>query len=201
VAQWPGLVDLGSRLRFTPATATLTSVETAGTGETADTAALGRGLGRQLASLRQAAGLTQHQLAELVGYSRGTLSSAESGRFDQARRFWQRIDDMLDGQGRLVGRYDDIRYRIAARREQQAVTQREERRAWLATATPGPAGPAGPRLPAPGTDVHVWYTTAEGITHCVIIPRSRVSPEKVIQTLTKMLDNQDQPPAGQPGPA
>jgi transcriptional regulator with XRE-family HTH domain len=163
--------------------------------DAADTAALGRGLGRQLASLRQAAGLTQHQLAELVGYSRGTLSSAESGRFDQARRFWQRIDDMLNAQGRLVGRYDDLRFRLAARREQQALAQRVRRETGLAAAAPGgtEAGRQPPPLrpPTSSTDVHVWFTTAEGITHCVIIPRSRVSPELVIDTLAKMLDNAD----------
>jgi DNA-binding XRE family transcriptional regulator len=159
----------------------------------ADTAALGRGLGRHLARLRQAAGLTQHQLAELVGYSRGTLSSAESGRFDQARRFWQRVDETLNGQGRLVGSYDDIRFRIAARREQQALAQQVERDTRLAR-PPGYLADAEAGRPPPvlrpaasSTDVHVWFTTAEGITHCVIIPRARVSPEQVIETLTKML--------------
>lgn len=161
----------------------------------ADTAALGRGLGRQLASLRQAAGFTQHQLAELVGYSRGTLSSAESGRFDQARRFWQRIDDTLNGQGRLVGSYDDIRFRVAARREQQALAQRVERDTRLARPAGYPGDAEAGRQPpvlrpaTASTDVHVWFTTAEGITHCVIIPQARVSPERVIETLTKMLDN------------
>ena len=60
---------------------------------------MGRELGKQLASLRQAAGLTQHKLATLTGYARGTISAVEAGRFDQSRDFWRHCDDALRADG------------------------------------------------------------------------------------------------------
>jgi DNA-binding XRE family transcriptional regulator len=48
-----------------------------------------RELGRQLAALRRAAGLTQHQLAALTSFSRTALSLAEIGRESHARQFWE----------------------------------------------------------------------------------------------------------------
>ena len=41
---------------------------------------LRRALGRQLAAMRNRAGLSQWELAPLTGYSRSTLSDAELGR-------------------------------------------------------------------------------------------------------------------------
>jgi transcriptional regulator with XRE-family HTH domain len=65
-------------------------------------AAMQRELGRQLAALRRQAGLTQHGLAALAGFSRSTVSLAEIGRQSQAREFWQACDRALDT-GRLLG--------------------------------------------------------------------------------------------------
>ncbi|HEY2522733.1 MAG TPA: helix-turn-helix transcriptional regulator [Streptosporangiaceae bacterium] len=67
-----------------------------------------RALGRQLASLRNRAGLSQWDLAPLTGYSRSTLSDAELGRHRLRREFWLRCDELLKADGRLVACYDRI---------------------------------------------------------------------------------------------
>jgi hypothetical protein len=67
-----------------------------------------RALGRQLASMRNRAGLSQWDLAPLTGYSRSTLSDAELGRHRLRREFWLRCDGLLQGEGRLVASYDQI---------------------------------------------------------------------------------------------
>jgi DNA-binding XRE family transcriptional regulator len=75
-------------------------------------AAMQRELGRQLAALRRAAGLTQHRLADLAGFARSTVSLAEIGRQCQAREFWQACDKALDTGGVLTagaGQIDTVR--------------------------------------------------------------------------------------------
>jgi transcriptional regulator with XRE-family HTH domain len=71
-------------------------------------AAMQRELGRQLAALRREAGLTQHDLAALAGFSRTTVSLAEIGRQSQAREFWQACDKALDAGGALTAGADQI---------------------------------------------------------------------------------------------
>lgn len=83
-------------------------------------------LGRQLAALRRAAGLTQHGLAGLAGFSRTTVSLAEIGRHSQAREFWAACDKALDTGGTLTSGADqidtvrDAEQRAAARAAQEA---------------------------------------------------------------------------------
>jgi DNA-binding XRE family transcriptional regulator len=67
-----------------------------------------RALGRQLAAMRNRAGLSQWDLAPLTGYSRSTLSDAELGRHRLRREFWVRCDELLKGETRLVASYDRI---------------------------------------------------------------------------------------------
>jgi transcriptional regulator with XRE-family HTH domain len=67
-----------------------------------------RDLGRQLAALRHEAGLTQHGLAALVGFSRSAVSLAEIGRQCQAREFWQACDKALHTGGVLTVGVDQI---------------------------------------------------------------------------------------------
>jgi transcriptional regulator with XRE-family HTH domain len=67
-----------------------------------------RALGRQLAALRNRAGLSQWDLAPLTGYSRSTLSDAELGRHRLRREFWLRCDQLLKADGRLLASYDRI---------------------------------------------------------------------------------------------
>lgn len=70
-----------------------------------DIAAMGYDLGRHLAHLRRGAGLTQHRMARMIGYARGTLSAVECGRFDQARCFWQHRDDVLQASGQKLAAF------------------------------------------------------------------------------------------------
>jgi transcriptional regulator with XRE-family HTH domain len=86
------------------------------------TAAMARELGRQLAALRRQAGLTQHDLAGLAGYSRSTISVAEIGRQSQTREFWEACDKALESGGVLAAGADQI----------DAVREAEQRAAALA---------------------------------------------------------------------
>jgi hypothetical protein len=67
-----------------------------------------RALGRQLAALRNRAGLSQWDLAPLTGYSRSTLSDAELGRHRLRREFWVRCDGLLQAENRLIAGFDQI---------------------------------------------------------------------------------------------
>jgi transcriptional regulator with XRE-family HTH domain len=67
-----------------------------------------RALGRQLAALRNRAGLSQWDLAPLTGYSRSTLSDAELGRHRLRREFWVRCDGLLRAENRLIAGFDQI---------------------------------------------------------------------------------------------
>ncbi len=64
-------------------------------------------LGRQLRELRQAAGYTQQQLADLLGYSRPRVAGAEKGE-GCAFLFWQGCDKLLNAQGALIVRFRAI---------------------------------------------------------------------------------------------
>ena len=113
-----------------------------------------RALGRQLASMRNRAGLSQWDLAPLTGYSRSTLSDAELGRHRLRREFWLRCDGLLQGEGRLVASYDQIEsagavlQQRSGHRAQQARDQLVSAR--LRAVRPFPeAAPAPPDLDPP----------------------------------------------------
>ncbi|GEM_PF-5347987 len=73
-----------------------------------DAFAARRALGAQLAAFRDAAGLTQHDLAPLVDYGRSTVGSVEIGKQRVPRRFWMRCDEVFDSGGVLTEGYDRI---------------------------------------------------------------------------------------------
>ena len=66
-------------------------------------------LSTSLATLRRAAGLSQPQLAEIVGVSVTTVGHAETGRLWQSRRFWERADKGLNANGNLLALHDTFR--------------------------------------------------------------------------------------------
>jgi transcriptional regulator with XRE-family HTH domain len=66
-------------------------------------------LSTSLATLRRAAGLSQPQLAEIVGVSVTTVGHAETGRLWQSRRFWERADKGLNANGTLLALHDTFR--------------------------------------------------------------------------------------------
>lgn len=71
-------------------------------------------LGPQLANLRKAAGLTQHELAPLIGYSRTTIANVEVGRQLADRSFWIRADSALSTTGTLTVAYDSVEPQVYA---------------------------------------------------------------------------------------
>jgi hypothetical protein len=114
-----------------------------------------RALGRQLAAMRNRAGLSQWDLAPLTGYSRSTLSDAELGRHRLRREFWLRCDGLLQGEGRLVASYDQIESAGAVLRQrsghsaQQARDQLVSARLRAVRPFPDPAPAPAPAAPAP----------------------------------------------------
>jgi transcriptional regulator with XRE-family HTH domain len=71
--------------------------------------AAGRALSAALGARRRAVGLTQPQLAAIVGVSITTIGHAETGRMWQSRDFWERADKALDTDGLLLRLHDDYR--------------------------------------------------------------------------------------------
>ena len=97
---------------------------------------------KALRDLRRARGLTQPDLAELLGVSATTVSHAERGRLWQSREFWLRADAVLGGD--LLRLFDTC----------------EAVRAGAAPGTPGRSG-----LPAvtvtPGSVLITWLDGTE----------------------------------------
>src|ERR1039457_1633970 len=63
--------------------------------------------------LREAAGLSQRQVAKRVGYTRSAVSNAEAGGYAR-RRFWEMCDELFGTGGVLACRYDEIHQRPAS---------------------------------------------------------------------------------------
>jgi transcriptional regulator with XRE-family HTH domain len=79
-----------------------------GVTDSEDVVAARRALGKRLAQLRVAAGFSQPQFAPFIGYSRSTVSTAETGQRTAARDFWQRCDQVLANDGGLTRQYDEL---------------------------------------------------------------------------------------------
>jgi DNA-binding transcriptional regulator YhcF (GntR family) len=71
-----------------------------------DLAAASRALSAGLAARRRSYGLTQPELAVLIGVSVTTIGHAETGRLWQSRQFWEHADAILDAAGDLLGLHD-----------------------------------------------------------------------------------------------
>lgn len=84
-------------------------------------------LGQHLAQLRAAAGLTQHQLAKRLAYSRTTLANVEVGRQHAGRDFWERADACTEASGALLGRYDALQTDIIKHKQARAEAGRRRR--------------------------------------------------------------------------
>ena len=96
-----------------------------------------------LAGRRRGAGMTQIELAAIVGVSVTTVGHAETGRLWQSRNFWERADKALGAHGLLLRHHDD--YRAAARPQRVRFRSRIQR-------IPSPQTPPDP-APA-GCDMH-----------------------------------------------
>jgi transcriptional regulator with XRE-family HTH domain len=74
----------------------------------ADIAELRRGLGERLAAFRQAAELTQGQLAAAAYLDRTTVSHIEKGRARADEAFWQTADRLSGAGGQLLTAYREL---------------------------------------------------------------------------------------------
>jgi GntR family transcriptional regulator / MocR family aminotransferase len=107
-------------------------------------AAASRALSAGLAARRRANGLTQPELAGLVGISVTTVGHAETGRLWQSRQFWERADAVLGAGGSLLRLHDAFREAGAAsERGLRQREQQEQEAAELAPAAGQPALPGG----------------------------------------------------------
>jgi len=80
-----------------------------------------RALSAGLASRRRAAGLTQPDLAALVGCSLTAVGHAETGRLWQSRPFWEYADKALSAEGELLALHDAYRAATVATTEAESV--------------------------------------------------------------------------------
>lgn len=97
-------------------------------------------LGRQLAELRQARGLTQQQFAAMIYTSRSSVANVETGRQKVARQFWKDCDEALGTSGELTAGHDEIRDQVM--RDHGLNTDRTDRPGLLAAQARGsPAAP------------------------------------------------------------
>lgn len=91
-----------------------------------------RALSGTLAAFRRAAGLTQPQLADIIGMSVTTIGHAETGRLWQSRCFWELADKAVSAGGELLALHDAYRSSAAPARPvatDRAIPGREEIRA------------------------------------------------------------------------
>jgi len=96
-----------------------------------------RELGVQLAVLRDAARLTQEELARRVGYVRSTVGNVETGRQRVPRRFWIQCDQILATSGVLTEAHD----RIEGLERQAALTAATDPPVAVVDGAPWPARP------------------------------------------------------------
>jgi len=85
----------------------------------------GPALGRHLATLREAAGLYQTDIARAVPCHRTTVTHAEAGSQLPDAGFWETADRVVSASGSLIAQYDAL---IQARETRKA-DQRAARRA------------------------------------------------------------------------
>lgn len=112
-----------------------------------------RALGSRLAEHRRAAGLSQHQLAGLIGYSRSAIATAETGRRPAARDFWQRCDQVLVTGGVLVRMCDELERLLQQRRQAAARAVQAARWSRAASLRPSDAIQGGSPLEAMANEV------------------------------------------------
>ncbi|HEY1572016.1 MAG TPA: helix-turn-helix transcriptional regulator [Pseudonocardiaceae bacterium] len=91
-----------------------------------------RALGERLAAFRQAANLTQGQLAEAAICDRTTVAHIEKGRSRADERFWQVVDDACAANGALLTAFHQFQAAKAEREQQARETELAAARAKVA---------------------------------------------------------------------
>jgi transcriptional regulator with XRE-family HTH domain len=86
-----------------------------------------RDLGRELAARREAAGLTQVELARRITYSRSSVANVEKGRQSITRAFWRCVDREVGAAGALLAVFEQVD-QLAQAQRRQVVRLREQLR-------------------------------------------------------------------------
>jgi transcriptional regulator with XRE-family HTH domain len=118
-------------------------------------------LGERLAAFRQAAGLTQDQLARHAYCDRTTVAHIEKGRRAADERFWRAVDDTCRAEGALLAEFQDLetaQHAAEQRRHAHAIAAARARA--MAGARPAPAQWAV-RQPAGGFVGHIVDMAAD----------------------------------------
>jgi GntR family transcriptional regulator / MocR family aminotransferase len=131
-----------------------------------------RALSKALSAHRRAAGLTQPQLADLVGMSVTTVGHAETGRTWQSRPFWELADKALSAGGELLRLHDSCRAaEISQHATEDEDTQGEtEPAAADAEDSPSETGQAEPpvavtvNVPQPVTSITITWAGGTATT-------------------------------------
>src|ERR1700753_338682 len=87
-----------------------------------------RRLGAALEGAREAAGLSQAELARIVSYSRSTVANVEAGRQTAATEFWTDSDHATNAAGRLTTAAEHLAGLIAAAERERYAAERQARR-------------------------------------------------------------------------
>jgi predicted kinase/transcriptional regulator with XRE-family HTH domain len=84
-------------------------------------------LGAALAAARDAAGLSQAELARIVSYSRSTVANVEAGRQNAAPEFWADSDNATNADGRLTKAAEHLVELITAAERERCAAERQAR--------------------------------------------------------------------------
>lgn len=128
------------------------------------------GLGKRLATFRQAAGLTQAQLADALAYDRSTLAHIERGRGRADERFWQAADDACDANGALLAAFHDFEAAKAEHKHQarqRALAEARAKADWFRGQSTPTAPPAAQGQP-PTEAVSGLSVTLDGLRRVVL---------------------------------
>jgi DNA-binding transcriptional regulator YhcF (GntR family) len=141
-------------------------------------ASAARALSAALAICRRSAGLTQLQLAKLVGVSVTTIGHAETGRVWQSRPFWEHADKELNADGELLALHDAYRAANAGTVVEDAESAEVESGG---TETQIAAGlPSAVEVAASGPVSCVTITWADGSVTTVYPPQLPARPAEAI---------------------
>jgi DNA-binding XRE family transcriptional regulator len=158
-------------------------------------AELRRALGRQLAMLREAAGLYQTDIARAVPCHRTTVTHAEAGSQLPDADFWETADSVVGANGALIGQYDAFIQAREAHKTDQRVARRARARSELAILPPN----GGLITPSTATwnDLQVagWQGTSlkDGDEHDALELARRVAASDVSsETLGRLEDMVDE---------
>ncbi|HEY5987462.1 MAG TPA: helix-turn-helix transcriptional regulator, partial [Streptosporangiaceae bacterium] len=107
-------------------------------------------LGAELAAYRRAAGYTQAELSELIGYSRSTVANVETGRQRVPGEFWRSADAVLRTGGVLSAGNDEVE--AITRRDLRAIARQvSEARPARTWPQPPHGAPGAPAMSADGS--------------------------------------------------